>query len=58
MNCKDIRKFLQAEKTGKQWTVEYNGEIQQRVNRFYVSTDGLYLWKWKSEMVSKNTRVC
>lgn len=49
MNCKDIRKFLQAEKTGKQWTVEYNGEIQQRVNRFYVSTDGLYLWKWKSE---------
>ena len=47
MNCKDIRKFLQAEKTGKQWTVEYNNEVQQRINRFYVSTNGLYLWKWK-----------
>lgn len=47
MNCKDIRKFLQAEKTGKQWTVEYNNKVQQRINRFYVSTDGLYLWKWK-----------
>lgn len=46
-NCKDIRKFLQAEKTGKQWTVEYNNKVQQRINRFYVSTDGLYLWKWK-----------
>lgn len=48
-NCKDIRKFLQAEKTGKQWTVEYNNQVQQRINRFYVSTDGLYLWKYKVE---------
>lgn len=46
-NCKDIRRFLQAEKTGKQWTVEYNNTEQQRTNRFYVSTNGLYLWKWK-----------
>lgn len=48
-NCKDIRRFLQAEKTGKQWTVEYNNIVQQRINRFYVSTNGLYLWKWKEE---------
>lgn len=46
-NCKDIRKFLQAEKTGKQWTVEYNEQVQQRTNRFYVSESGYYLWKWK-----------
>lgn len=48
LNCKDIRKFLQSEKTGKQWTVEYNDKIQQRINRFYVSNNGYYLWKFKT----------
>ena len=48
-NCRDIRKFLQAEKTGKQWTVEYNEKTQQRTNRFYVSNNGYYLWKWKDD---------
>ena len=48
-NCKDIRKFLKAEKTGKQWTVEYNDKIQQRINRFYVSNNGYYLWKFKTD---------
>lgn len=47
LNCTDIRKFLKGEKTGKQWTVEYDDKIQQRTNRFYVSESGLYLWKWK-----------
>lgn len=46
-DCRDIRKFLKAEKTGKQWTVEYNDKIQQRINRFYVSNNGYYLWKFK-----------
>lgn len=46
-DCRDIRKFLQSEKTGKQWTVEYNEQIQQHTNRFYVSNNGYYLWKWK-----------
>ena len=46
--CQDIRDFLMAEKTGKQWHVEYNNKEQQRTNRFYASTDGAYLWKWKS----------
>lgn len=48
-NCKDIKKFLMSEKTGKQWTVEYMNEEQQRTNRFYASTNGGYLWKWKEE---------
>ena len=47
--CTDIRKFLMAEKTGKQWTVEYNDTIQQRTNRFYVCNSGYYLWKWKMD---------
>lgn len=46
-NCTDIKKFLQSEKTGKQWTVEYNDQVQQRINRYYVSESGYYLWKRK-----------
>ena len=46
-SCKDIKKFLMSEKTGKQWHVEYMNKEQQRTNRFYASTDGGYLWKWK-----------
>lgn len=45
--CQDIRDFLMSEKTGKQWHVEYNNKEQQRTNRFYASTNGAYLWKWK-----------
>jgi hypothetical protein len=54
-SCKDICKFLQAEKTGKQWTVEYNDQIQQRTNRFYVSNSGYYLWKWKLDDTGKKS---
>lgn len=46
-NCTDIKKFLMSEKTGKQWHVEYLDKEQQRTNRFYASTNGAYLWKWK-----------
>lgn len=45
----DIKDFLMSEKTGKQWTVEYNNIKQQRTNRFYASTDGYFLYKWKME---------
>lgn len=51
--CRDIRDFLMSEKTGKQWHVEYNNKEQQRTNRFYASTNGAYLWKWKEENYSK-----
>lgn len=46
-NCTDIKEFLMSEKTGKQWHVEYMNKEQQRTNRFYASTNGGYLWKWK-----------
>lgn len=49
----DVTKFLMSEKTGKQWTVEYDGKIQQRTNRFYASTDGFFLWKYKTESGEK-----
>lgn len=44
---KDITCFLMSEKTGKQWNVEYNNIPQQRTNRFYASTNGYFLYKWK-----------
>ena len=46
-SCTDIKDFLMSEKTGKQWNVEYNNTPQQRTNRFYASTDGYFLYKWK-----------
>lgn len=52
-NCTDIRDFLMSEKTGKQWHVEYNNEEQQRTNRFYASTNGAYLWKWKERETNR-----
>ena len=52
-SCTDIKEFLMSEKTGKQWTVEYNGIQQQRTNRFYASTDGYFLYKWKIDKDEK-----
>lgn len=45
----DIKDFLMSEKTGKQWNVIYNNIPQQRTNRFYASTDGYFLYKYKIE---------
>lgn len=57
-NCTDIKKFLMSEKTGKQWTVEYMNEEQQRTNRFYASTNGGYLWKWKGgDIIEQGIRI-
>ena len=52
-SCTDIKEFLMSEKTGKQWTVEYNDIRQQRTNRFYASTNGYFLYKWKMEKGKK-----
>lgn len=46
-NCKDIKKFLTYQKVDKKFSVEYNGELIQRINRFYASTNGPYLYKCK-----------
>ena len=56
-NCTDIRDFLMSEKTGKQWHVEYMNEEQQRTNRFYASTNGGYLWKWKGGDIVEDNYV-
>ena len=47
--CKDIRKFVMGQRVGKKFKVEYNDKIIQRINRFYASTNGCYLYKVKNE---------
>lgn len=46
-NCQDIHKFLTYQKVSKDYSVEYNGKLIQRINRYYVSTDGPWLYKCK-----------
>jgi hypothetical protein len=46
-NEKDIYLFCNAPKVDKKFTVWWANEKQQRLNRFYVSNDGQYLYKQK-----------
>lgn len=40
-----IYDFCLSQKCDKSYTVEWNGKKQQRLNRYYVSTKGAYLYK-------------
>lgn len=46
-NSKDINDFITYQKVSKEYKVEYNNKIIQRINRYYVSTNGAYLYKCK-----------
>lgn len=50
-NCKDINKFITYQKVSRDYCVEYNGKLIQHINRYYISTDGPWLYKCK---VDKN----
>ena len=50
--CDDIKKFLTYQKVNKAYSVEYNGELVQRINRYYMSTDGYWLYKCKVDKES------
>lgn len=47
--CTDIRKFVMGQRVDKKFRVEYNDKQVQRINRFYASTNGCYLYKVKEE---------
>uniref|UniRef100_A0AAU8BBX2 Polymerase/primase n=1 Tax=Dulem virus 42 TaxID=3145760 RepID=A0AAU8BBX2_9CAUD len=47
--CKDIKKFVMGQRVGKKFSVEYNDKKIQRINRFYASTNGCYIYKVKEE---------
>lgn len=46
-SCQNIHSFITYQKVSKDFSVEYNGELIQRINRYYVSTDGAWLYKCK-----------
>lgn len=46
-NCKDIHKFLTYQKVSKDYCVEYDGKLIQRINRFYFSKTAPWLYKCK-----------
>jgi hypothetical protein len=44
-SSRDINDFLTYQKPDKKFNVEYNDEIVTRINRYYASTDGCFLYK-------------
>lgn len=46
-NDKDIQDFVIAQGVSKDFKVEYAGKYIQRINRYYASIDGYYLFKVK-----------
>lgn len=47
--CKDIKKFVMGQRVDKKFTVEHGNTPVQRINRFYASTNGYYLYKIKED---------
>lgn len=43
-NCNDIRKFLMSQRVDRKFKVEYDDKYIQRINRWYASTNGCYLY--------------
>ena len=48
-NSKEIKDFLMTQRVDKKFKVEYGEEPIQRINRYYASTNGRYLYKVKTE---------
>lgn len=46
-NCKNLNHFITYQKVSKDYKVEYNGKLISRINRYYASTNGHYLFKCK-----------
>lgn len=59
-SCEDILKFCTYQKVAKDFYVEYAGEIVRHINRYYMSTNGARLIKFKVENGQKvrATNLC
>ena len=57
---KDIKDYLTYQRVSRDFIVEYNGEKSLHINRFYMSTNGGILIKYKMEKGGKAqaTRLC
>jgi len=49
-----IYDFCESKKVSSQFTVYHNGEKQQRLNRYFASKSGAYLYKNKSHMLKES----
>lgn len=48
-NCKDINEFITYQKVDKKFAVQYMNKFITPINRYYVSTNGGYLYKCEVE---------
>ena len=48
-NCKDINEFITYQKVDKKFAVQYMNKFINHINRYYVSTNGGYLYKCEVE---------
>ena len=48
-NCKDINEFITYQKVDKKFSVQYMNKFITHINRYYVSTNGGYLYKCEVE---------
>lgn len=44
-NCTDINKFITYQKVSRKFKVEYNNNFVSRINRYYASINGCYLYR-------------
>ena len=49
LNCKDIKKFCTFQKVAKDFNLEWGGTPVRHINRYYMSTNGKPLIKFKLE---------
>ena len=47
--CNNIYEFLMAQRVDKKFKVEYGDKYVQRINRYYASTNGYWLYKVKED---------
>lgn len=52
-DCTDIKKFLTFQKVSKDFYVEYGGNIIPHINRYFMSTNGHKLRKFKNDIYGK-----
>lgn len=48
-NCKDINEFITYQKVDKKFAVQYMNKFINHINRYYISTNGGYLYKCEVE---------
>ena len=54
-NCKNLNDFITYQKVSKDYKVEYDGKLISRINRYYASTNGYYLFKCKVDAEGNRT---